>query len=86
MFLCAHGAKHLWARLGWLCDLARLIQMEQGIDWSEVFDQTRRSHTTRMILLGLLLADNLLGVELPAAAGRFGGRRPARREPWRPLF
>ena len=68
MFLCAHGAKHLWARLGWLCDLARLIQVEKGIDWSEVFARAHKSHTTRMILLGLLLAGNLLGVELPPAA------------------
>jgi hypothetical protein len=65
MFLCAHGVKHLWSRLGWLCDLARLIQVEPGIDWSKVFDQTRRSHTTRVVLLSLLLVDNLLGVELP---------------------
>ena len=68
MFLCGHGAKHLWARLGWLCDLARLIQLEQGIDWSEIFDRTRRSDTTRIVLLGLVLADNLLGVEFPPAA------------------
>jgi hypothetical protein len=65
MFLCAHGTKHLWARLGWLCDLAQLIQVEREMNWSEVFEQTRRSHTTRMVLLGLSLADNLLGVELP---------------------
>ena len=68
MFLCAHGAKHLWARLGWLCDLARLIQVETGIDWSEVFDLARSSHTTRVVLLGLALANDLIGVELPAAA------------------
>lgn len=68
MFLCAHGVKHLWSRLGWLCDLARLIQVEPGINWAAVFEQTRRSHTTRMILLSLLLADNLLGVGLPPAA------------------
>jgi hypothetical protein len=68
MFLCAHGVKHLWARLGWLCDLARLIQVEPGIDWSQVFDQTRRTHTTRMVSLSLLLASNLLGVELPPPA------------------
>jgi hypothetical protein len=68
MFLCAHGVKHLWSRLGWLCDLARLIQTEPGMDWSQVFEHTRRSHTTRMVLLSLLLADNLLGVRLPPAA------------------
>jgi hypothetical protein len=68
MFLCAHGVKHLWARLGWLCDLARLIQVEPAMDWPQVFDQTRRTHTTRMVLLSLLLANDLLGVELPPAA------------------
>jgi len=68
MFLCAHGVKHLWARLGWLCDLGRLIQVEPRIEWSQIFDQTRRTHTTRMVLLSLLLADNLLGVDLPPAA------------------
>jgi hypothetical protein len=67
LFLCAHGAKHLWARLGWLCDLARLVQVEQQIDWTAVFEQGRRSHTTRMTLLGLLLANDLFGVQLPGA-------------------
>jgi hypothetical protein len=79
MFLCAHGVKHLWARLGWLCDLARLIQVEPGIDWSEAFDQTRRSHTTRMVLVSLLLADNLLGVELPPAAAALVDANPQAR-------
>ncbi len=79
MFLCAHGAKHLWVRLGWLCDLARLIQVEQGIDWTEVFDETRRRHTTRMVLLGLLLAANLMGVELPPAADALADADPRAR-------
>jgi len=79
MFLCAHGAKHLWARLGWLCDLARLIQVEQGIDWTEVFDEARRSDTTRTVLLGLLLAGNLLGVELPPAAAALEDADPQAR-------
>jgi Uncharacterised nucleotidyltransferase len=75
-FLCAHGVKHLWARLGWLCDLARLIQVEHRIEWSEVFDQARRSHTTRMILLSLLLARDFLGVELPPAAAALADADP----------
>src|SRR5437867_3029022 len=25
LVLCAHGAKHSWSRLGWLCDIARLL-------------------------------------------------------------
>ena len=79
MFLCGHGAKHLWARLGWLCDLARLIQVEREMDWSEIFSQTCRSDTTRIVLLGLLLADNLLGVEFPPVVAAFVDADPQAR-------
>ena len=79
LFLCAHGVKHLWARLGWLCDLARLIQVEPGINWHEVFEQTRQTHTTRMVLLSLLLARDLLGVELPPAAAGLADADPKAR-------
>lgn len=77
LFLCAHGTKHLWVRLGWLCDLARLVQVERDMNWSEVFEQARQSHTTRMILLGLLLARDLFGVELPAGAAALAKADPA---------
>jgi len=68
LFLCAHGTKHLWERLGWLCDIARLVQVEPGIDWTRVFIEARQTDTTRMVVLGLLLASELLGVSLPRAA------------------
>jgi hypothetical protein len=32
LFLCAHGTKHLWERLGWICDPGRLLQVEKSID------------------------------------------------------
>ncbi len=74
LFLCAHGTKHLWQRLGWICDIARLIQVEPDIDWSEVFSQASRTHTSRMVSLGLLLASELLGAQLPpAVAERVAG-------------
>jgi len=25
LILCAHSSKHLWSRLGWICDVANLI-------------------------------------------------------------
>lgn len=68
LFLCAHGAKHSWERLGWLCDTARLIQVEPKLNWPEIFAQARRTDTSRMLSLGLLLASDLLGVDLPPAA------------------
>lgn len=70
LFLCAHGAKHSWERLGWICDVARLLQVEPDIDWSSVFAQASRTGTARMVSVGLLLASGLLGVSLPAEAAR----------------
>lgn len=68
LFLCAHGTKHLWERLGWICDTARLLQVEPELNWSEVFVHARRTDTRRMVSLGLLLASDLLGVDLPPAS------------------
>jgi hypothetical protein len=68
LFLCAHGARHIWARLGWVCDVARLIQVEAKMDWNYVFAQVRQTRTSRMLALGLRLASDLLGGELPTEA------------------
>lgn len=76
LFLCAHGTKHLWERLGWICDTARLIQVETELNWSEVFARARRTDTRRMVSLGLLLASDLLGVELPSAAAELAAADP----------
>ena len=65
LFLCAHGMKHLWERLAWVCDVARLVQVGQP-DWNVVFAQAEQTDTSRMVLLGLLLTWELLGVDLPA--------------------
>lgn len=78
-FLCAHGAKHLWERLGWLVDVARLVHIEPAIDWTRVFEEARRTDTSRMLAVGLLLAQDLLGAEFPAAvAQRIASDRRAR--------
>jgi hypothetical protein len=34
---CAHGSKHLWERLGWICDVAELIRVrKEKSDWEKV--------------------------------------------------
>lgn len=68
LFLCAHGTKHLWERLGWVCDVARFLQIEREIDWRSVFEQARQTSTSRMLSLGLLVAEDLLGVAVPPVA------------------
>ncbi len=76
LFLCAHGTKHLWERLGWICDIARLVQLETAIDWAQVFNQARETDTSRMVVLGLLLASELLGVDPPPEAVEYAGEDP----------
>ncbi len=65
IFLCAHGAKHGWLRLKWICDLAELIRSHQELDWDWTFAQADKLGTKRMLCLGLYLCQDLLGAVLP---------------------
>jgi hypothetical protein len=66
LILCVHGAKHVWACLGWICDVAELIYSHHAMDWARVLDQARMLRSERMLFLGLFLASVLLGATLPA--------------------
>jgi hypothetical protein len=65
--LCVHGSKpsHRWGRLNWVCDVAELIRLHQGLAWEQVIAQARRLGSERRLWLGLLLAKELLGATLP---------------------
>jgi hypothetical protein len=65
LILCTHNSKHGWERLSWICDIAELISAHQKIDWNRVLEQAVTLNGTRMLLLGLFLANRLLGVTLP---------------------
>lgn len=66
-YLCAHGASHYWGRLKWLCDIAELLHLfHEELDWGYVLELAQRRNGTRMLLLGLLLAAELLDAPLPA--------------------
>lgn len=68
--LCAHGTKHLWERLVWVCDVAELLRAGRVADWSYVAARARKNGSERMLLLGLRLAAELLGAPLPGELGR----------------
>jgi hypothetical protein len=65
LILCVHGSKHLWERLGWICDIAELTRSHQEIDWSGLIEQAKKLGCERMLWLGLSLASSLLGATLP---------------------
>jgi hypothetical protein len=65
LLLCVHGAKHFWSRLGWICDIAELVQAPRGVDWARSESLARSMGCRRMWLLGLTLANEILQAPLP---------------------
>ena len=66
LYQSMHGAKHLWRRLEWISALAETIRAADSIDWNTVIQRAAASHATRMLALGLRLAERLSGVVIPA--------------------
>jgi hypothetical protein len=64
VMLCVHGNKHLWDRLSWIVDVAELITA-QPVDWALAMQTAADMKSTRVLLLGLYLANELLGASLP---------------------
>ena len=67
--LCVHGSRHLWERLGWICDVAELIS-RRDMNWSALLDRAAKAESERMFLLGLHLAEKLLETPLPLEVKR----------------
>ena len=68
LFLCVHGSKHCWSRLGMVCDVATLLLRATASDLEVLFSRARAQGSTRMLRLGLHVASTLFGVELPPEA------------------
>ena len=65
ILICVHGAKHFWERLMWIADVAALISSKHALDWDRVAAVAREVGAERILRLGLLLASDLLGANLP---------------------
>ena len=63
--LCVHGSMHLWERLQWVCDVAELIHVRGQMDWGRLMERATALGCRRALLLGLLLANELLGAKIP---------------------
>ncbi len=62
---CCHGAQHCWQYLGLICDIAKLIESNQSVNWHEVMRRARRLSIERTVMLGTWLAHDLLDTRLP---------------------
>lgn len=65
--LCYHGFKNRWDRLKYFVDVAELVRAHPGMDWSVVRARARAMRSRRVMLLGLLLAHEVLGAPVPEA-------------------
>jgi hypothetical protein len=65
LLLCVHGAKHIWCKLGWVCDVAGLLASAAPPDLEKALELAGKCGVTRLLLIGLLLAERLTGARLP---------------------
>ena len=67
LYLCAHGTKHCWITLRWLCDVASYVRTVPELDWVMCIRQAEAANCDLVLKHSLLLAQQVLGLELPPA-------------------
>lgn len=66
IYLCNHGASHMWERIEWIADIDRLIRSTQNIiDWDKTLSSSIALHSNTTLLLGLGLTNKILDTPLP---------------------
>ena len=53
LLLCAHGAKHAFGRIGWICDIASCLVAFPNLRWPEVLAASARAGTMRELSVGV---------------------------------
>ncbi len=75
LFLCHHGARHEWARLIWISDVARIAHERPDVV-ARTLARAEAVGCRRLVLLGLALGRRL-GAELDGAVVREADHEPA---------
>jgi len=66
LVLAAHGFKHGYSRLKWVCDLCEWIRVHPELDWDSIVAAARSLHVHRILSVSLLLVHELDDEVLPA--------------------
>lgn len=67
VYLCVHGSKHVWRRLSWIADVARVLETQSSEQVQAAEGLARKFRSERMLLLGVGLADVLFNAHGPPA-------------------
>jgi hypothetical protein len=65
IYLCAHGVKHRWHRLQWICDIAELVRARPDISWSQILTTAQERGLHRVVWIGVWVAYTMLGIRIP---------------------
>jgi hypothetical protein len=65
LVLCMHGSKHVWSRLIWISDVARLLEANPQLDWNRVKQEAKARGLWRSVALGVLLAHRVGQAVIP---------------------
>jgi len=65
VILCVHGAKHRWNRLELIAAVAELMRGAADLNWNAVLRNAARLGVRRMLLLGVVVAHDLLNAPVP---------------------
>lgn len=68
--LCYHGFKNRWDRLKYIADVAELLRATPAMNWDAVYARARATRSSRVLWLGLSLAERTLDAPLPEAVRR----------------
>ena len=65
LYLCVHGSRHCWERLGWIADVGGLINLNPQLNWDLLVSQACALKCERVLYHSLLLAQWLTGAPIP---------------------
>lgn len=63
--VCLHGCKEEWTRLKWVADVAAFVARHDDLDWDAVIRLSTQQGVARIVRIGLLIADRLIGIAAP---------------------
>jgi Uncharacterised nucleotidyltransferase len=66
LYLCLHGAKHMFARLLWIADVAEVLRASPALRWPQLIASADTLAARRRLALGVFLAWKTLGADVPA--------------------
>jgi hypothetical protein len=71
LVLSAHAAKHVWSRLVWLCDIARIMSLST-LNWNWIASQAQALGIVRIVRVSMIFANRLLDAAIqPASQATF---------------